>query len=265
MGFSPISGQIQRYFDSVGCSKSDRFGKSDQRILCVNSHSDGGIRGLVVFWYIYGPNNASLRFSFWDELAGLQEISGDNWCLGRDFNVVRSIDEKANSPTFTRSMRMLDELINEMELIDPPLSNASYTWSNFKEIPICCRLDRYLFSANFGDLFEYIRQEVAVRSVSDHCPIILSTNLPSWGSTPFRFENMWLEHRQFKDYFSGWWREEQTHGWAGYKFMRKLKNIRPHLKSWNLEVFGDLRLEKTKLCKRIMEIDETEGSIGLMI
>ena len=47
----------------------------------------------------------------------------------------------------------------------------------------------------------------------------------------------------------------------GYKLMRKLRNLRHKLYSWNKEVFGDLRAEKMKLEKRIKEIDNLEGSM----
>ena len=107
---------------------------------------------------------------------GLGEICGDNWCLGGDFNVVRNIGEKRNSLSNTRSMRIFDELIRELELQDPPLNNAQFTWSNFRKQPICCRLDRFLLASGFSDMFGYFRQEALLRCVSDHSPVILSTN-----------------------------------------------------------------------------------------
>ncbi|EXB94881.1 hypothetical protein L484_022988 [Morus notabilis] len=83
---------------------------------------------------------------------------------------------------------------------------------------------------------------------------------PNWGPTPFRFENIWLEHKRFKKDLEVWWREETGQGWAGYKFMRKLKNMRGQLKIWNKEVFGDTRVEKLIKSKIIAEIDRVEGS-----
>lgn len=107
--------------------------------------------------------------------------------------------------------------------------------------------------------FNYIRQEVAVRNVSDHCLIILMTNPPPWGPSPFCFENMWLDDHRFKESFTGWWREETIQGWAGYKFMIKLKNIRSHLKIWNKEVFGDLRIENQGYPREFWRLIKRKG------
>ena len=153
---------------------------------------------------VYGPSKASFRDRFWDELAGLSYLCGDRWCIGGDFNVVRSIQEKFNSNRVTRSMKLFDELIEELNLKDPPLCNGQFTWSNFRAQPVCCRLDRFLVSVPWTDVFPYFRQEMEVRVVSDHCPVILDSSPPSWGPTPFRFENMWLHHKSFNSDFANW-------------------------------------------------------------
>ena len=77
------------------------------------------------WWFsgVYGPSKASFRDSFWDELAGLSTLCGDKWCIGADFNVVRSLQEKFNSNRSTRSMKLFDELVRELNLKDPPLCN----------------------------------------------------------------------------------------------------------------------------------------------
>ena len=88
-------------------------------------------------------------------------------------------------------MRELDSLIGELELVDPNLNNARFTWSNFRQFPICCRLDRFLFTNEWAEGYQSYRQEVEARAVSDHSPVILDTSPPKWGLTPFRFENAW--------------------------------------------------------------------------
>ena len=81
------------------------------------------------------------------------------------------------------------------------------------------------------------------------------------GPTPFRFENMWLEHKLFKANVSAWWEEDTFYRRPGYRFMRKLRSLKYKLFEWNKVVFGDLSMEKKKLEKRIKEIDNLEGSV----
>ena len=97
--------------------------------------------------------------------------------------------------------------------------------------------------------------------VSDHCPVVLDSNPPKWGPTPFRFENIWLEHKFFGREFVKWWKEKEEVGWEGYKFLSKLRNVKGRVKQWNQEVFGDLRLKEATLTRRLKELDKTEASL----
>lgn len=97
------------------------------------------------WWFtgVYGPNKQVERNQFWDELVGLYSICGRYWCISGDLNVVRFVEEKHNSSKNTRSMRLFNEIIIDFELIDPPLTNAQFTWSNILEEPICYRFDHF--------------------------------------------------------------------------------------------------------------------------
>ncbi|RVX09484.1 hypothetical protein CK203_015264 [Vitis vinifera] len=57
----------------------------------------------------------------------------------------------------TFNMRCFDEFIRESGLMDPPLRNAAFTWSNMQVVHICKRLDRFknmwLFHPEFKEKF----------------------------------------------------------------------------------------------------------------
>ena len=91
------------------------------------------------FWLtsVYGPNISNLRKDLWEELQDLFGLTFLRWCVGGDFNVIRRSSEKLGGSRVTPSMRSFDEFITESELIDPPLNNASFTWSNLQAVPIC--------------------------------------------------------------------------------------------------------------------------------
>ena len=87
-----------------------------------------------------------VRKDFWVELLDLFGLTFPLWCVGGDFNVIRSSSEKLGGSSFTSSMRDFDGFIRDCELLDPPLQNAPFTWSNMQESPVCKRLDRFLYS-----------------------------------------------------------------------------------------------------------------------
>ena len=64
-----------------------------------------------------------------------------------------------------------------------------------------------------GQRFQSYRQELEARVVSDHSPVLLDTSPTIWGPTPFKFENAWLEHKQFSSQFDKWWNEALVTRW----------------------------------------------------
>ncbi|RVW49919.1 Transposon TX1 uncharacterized 149 kDa protein [Vitis vinifera] len=96
------------------------------------------------------------------------------------------------------------------------------------------------------------------RRTSDHWPIVLDTNPFKWGPTPFRFENMWLQHPSFKENFRNWWRGFQGNGWEGHKFMRRLQFVKAKLKEWNKVSFGELNEKKKSILNDLANFDAIE-------
>ncbi|XP_010263157.1 PREDICTED: uncharacterized protein LOC104601500 [Nelumbo nucifera] len=86
------------------------------------------------------------------------------------------------------------------------------------------------------------------RVTSDHWPIMLSkADFGNSGPSPFRFENMWLLHLDFKEKVKQWWNEINPRAnWAGMKFHWKLKELKVKIKEWNiLHLWEDRRKEAT--------------------
>ncbi|RVW83275.1 Transposon TX1 uncharacterized 149 kDa protein [Vitis vinifera] len=109
----------------------------------------------------------------------------------------------------------------------------------------------------------YGLQEALIRRTSDHWPIALDTNPFMWGPTPFRFENMWLQHPSFKENFRNWWRGFQGNRWEGHKFMRRLQSVKAKLKEWNKLSFGELNEKKKSILNDLANFDAIEQEGGL--
>lgn len=95
-------------------------------------------------------------------------------------------------------MALFNDLIRNLALIDPPLMNHSYTWSNMQDTPILAKLDRFLVSTEWDMDFSLTKVEVLPRVTSNHCPILLTVERRNKGrKNYFRFEEVWLNHEGF--------------------------------------------------------------------
>lgn len=153
------------------------------------------------------------------KLSDINALWDVPWCIGGDFNAIRFSQERRGGSKITRTMRGFNNFVKECALVDIPLQNTCFTWSNFQVNPSCTRFDRFLYSQEWEELFGIPSQSSLPRVTSDHSPILLHRNPPRMGPSPFRFENMWLSHLSLKDEIVKWWRSTQTSGWQGFSFI----------------------------------------------
>ncbi len=93
-------------------------------------------------------------------------------------------------------MSLFSKLINELDLLDLPLANQQFTWSNLQNTPSLAKLDRFLISTEWDIMFPGSAVTALPRITSDHSPLKLETrNLKLFKS--FRFEKVWLNREDF--------------------------------------------------------------------
>ena len=61
-----------------------------------------------------------------------------------------------------------------------------------------------LLSKEWDEHYISVIQEALPRLISYHCPIKLSSNSIDWGPRPFRFNNCWLENKDFLGLARSW-------------------------------------------------------------
>ncbi|RVX06568.1 hypothetical protein CK203_029506 [Vitis vinifera] len=181
-------------------------------------------RVVVVFW-----DNRVLQLvemevggkrNFFSEMRAIRGLWNEPWCVAGDFNMIRFPSEHSRGGRPSPTMRRFSEVIKDLELRDLPLQGGLFTWSG-------------------GAI-----QVVLARPLSDHSPILLDGGGVRRGSTPFRFENMWLKEEGFKEVLRKWWEGIQVSGSASFILIEKLKALKPILRSWNKEVFGQIDSKK---------------------
>ena len=119
--------------------------------------------GPLWLFSVYGPNNSLLRKDFCVELLDIFSLSFPLWCVGGDFNVIRRISKKLGVSSLTSSMRDIGGFRKDCELVDPPLQNTPFTWSNMQESPVCKKLDRFFYSNEIANI-DAVEQEGVLSS-----------------------------------------------------------------------------------------------------
>ncbi|CAL5411138.1 unnamed protein product [Camellia sinensis] len=99
---------------------------------------------------VHGPVRELERVAFWEELQHVAFRWGLPWCVGGDFNVVRSPVERSGESPMGRSMRDFAAFIDEMELVDLPLQGGGFTWLGGRA---SSRLDRFLVTRVWRSIF----------------------------------------------------------------------------------------------------------------
>ena len=141
----------------------------------------------------------------WEEFGAIRGLWDDPWCLGGDVNSTLFQQERSSQRRISSAMRRFAETVDDLELVDLPLQGGEFTWNGGLNNQAWARLDRFLVSPSWLDLFSGVTQVRLSRPISDHFPIVLEGGGIRRGPTPFRFENMWLKVEGFKDIVRTWW------------------------------------------------------------
>ena len=231
----------------------------EQGVFSISCRFKNCVDGVVwVFTGVYGPVCSGDREEFWEELGSVKGLWRDPWCVGGDFNLVRFPEERSRRGGLTASMRRFSEVVEDLELRDYPLRGGPFTWRGGLNNRVQSRLDRFLVTDNWDNMFNGAVQGILPRPVSDHFPILLEGGGLKRGPSPFRFENMWLEEEGFKDKLKTWWGSLKFTGSASYILDAKLRALKNILKIWNKEEFGLVEDKKGEALKQVEYWDEKE-------
>lgn len=153
------------------------------------------------------------------------------WLVLGDFNLTRFPQNKNNDLFNHREASLFNDAINSLGLIELPLLDRAYTWSNRRDTPTLARLDRAFVNLAWDHKFPNTNLSSLTRFNSDHVPlkVTVSTAIPR--SHLFRFENSWLLHNSFRQLL-----ESSLAGapdvCTGSSFSRLLKRCRKACRSW---------------------------------
>ncbi|XP_073137349.1 uncharacterized protein [Henckelia pumila] len=216
--------------------------------------------------FMYAKCDYTLRRDLWASLLQVKPVGGP-WLVGGDFNVVRDASECLGSSGGRQlPMDEFNHFVLESALVDAGFEGSSFTWTNKS---IWKRLDRVFVSVDWGDHFNSIRVEHLSRTVSDHCPLLVSAPVFARRPSSFRFQSMWTRHPGFLQTVRlNWNMPCSLQGMP--RLFAMLKRLKGHLKWWNRDVFGNIfdkiaEAERSvRLAEAACEADPSEHSWTLL-
>ena len=136
------------------------------------------------------PTHYKDKETFWEYLNKLkEELHGKYLVIAGDFNTTRKQSEKCGGTKVSDPFgEKMEELMVDLDLLDIPLRNGKYTWSN-KRTGIghaAARLDIFLVSSTFLQKYILPAPLPLLSTVSYHKPIALILSPPvNLGAIPF--------------------------------------------------------------------------------
>jgi hypothetical protein len=97
----------------------------------------------------------------------------------------------------------------------------------------------------------------------DHCPLVLKYRNDNWAPKPFRFNNFWLENKDFVKVVESYWVNHNVEGRMWFVLKEKLKGLKLHLKEWHKVEYGGLEARIEGLVGDIKDLDAKVKTAGL--
>jgi hypothetical protein len=150
--------------------------------------------------------------------------------ISGDFNIIRYAHEKNNSNFWMAEAEAFNDCINDLCLLEAPLLDRSFTWSNKRSTPTLERLDRVFINLFWDEKLPSTILFSLTRTTSDHVPLKIDivTTIPR--SKVFRFENYWVHTAGFRDVVGAAWTCRADNSDPSAVIAAKLKATRSELR-----------------------------------
>lgn len=131
----------------LGCSSCSEVFLKQYSITIRLTHVLSGTSFYVT--NVYGPLTWEGKEEFCSELARLKDECKYCWVLCGDFNFTRNQSERRGKTWSVKASNMFNDLIRYLEMLDLPMKNQAFTWSNMQTRPTMAKLDRFLISTEW--------------------------------------------------------------------------------------------------------------------
>ncbi|XP_071708360.1 uncharacterized protein [Rutidosis leptorrhynchoides] len=141
---------------------------------------------------VYGPHTDTNKQKLWLSLESLVGKHDTGWVLCGDFNKVHDSSERQNCDFIKRRANWFNNFINKTKLIDVPMGGKRFTRICNNGIKFS-KLDRFLISEKFSDIWNELLVLALERKLSNHYPIILRDTAIDFGPIPTKVFDEWFD------------------------------------------------------------------------
>ncbi|XP_016172734.1 uncharacterized protein LOC107615141 [Arachis ipaensis] len=245
VGSDGVAGGLLLIWDELVFKKNKCY--KGERWLCVEGVLVKNNNNCDIF-LVYGAHNRDAKLQVWEELsymAGLYQVPS---CYMGDFNEIVHVEERQGTDVLPRSAEEFRSWIQDMHLVDLPLTDRKFTWFRGRS---CSRIDRALVSVEWLEEFPETQIRGGPRGLLDHCPVILDYMSQRVGPRLFRSLDSWFTHEGFLSFVKEEWR-----GLWEMQFTDKLKALTVPLGNWHKTKFGNMDKKITSFEEEIKKIDD---------
>ncbi|PHT50277.1 hypothetical protein CQW23_10024 [Capsicum baccatum] len=209
--------------------------------------------------FVYGFNTLAARRTLWDHLRHIRANCQNPWVVLGDFNANLSYDDSINGePVTPQELVDFQQCIDDVGIGPLPSKGHRYTWCNKRDhqASIYSRIDWALGNHLWFIHYNRVKAEYKDFGLSDHTPIILSTDLSVMQvRRPFRLLNVVMQQEDFKALTRAIW-QQKVPGYKMYSVWRKLYNIAGQTKGLQKEMsVVDKRVDEYKTVQKGLKSD----------
>jgi hypothetical protein len=212
--------------------------------ITVSVQPVGGAADVANTWSltaVYGPQEDAHKLLFLEELEAIRDQCSGPWAITGDFNLILNEADKSNDRIDRANLRQFRRTVARLELLDLHLHGRCFTWSNERENPTLVRLDRVLVSTEWESLFPNAHLRGLGSDASDHCALLLQTNLTQMNKARFHFESYWPKFDDYLDVVALGWEPLILAVDALARLDHLLHSLVRHLQRWAPSRIGNIR------------------------